>query len=390
MILDLPDSIWVAVPVYNNPGTLRDVVQRCLEICPRVVVVDDGSTSGDTSELLAGMPVTVLRHERNLGKGAALQTALRHVAARHAQWMVTVDADGQHDPADLRRFLPLMRAHPDSIIIGARDFKLANVPASSRFGRRFSNFWIRLETGVSVDDSQSGFRAYPVELLTRLPLHGKFYDFEVEVLVRAAWAGLKLLSVPITVWYPPAEERVSSFDKRRDNRRISLMHARLIGRRLAPWPVRRLVKRDYFTIWQILRSPRRCFLLLLRENSTPAGLAVSAGVGILLGTLPLIAMHSIAIVYVTARLNLNKLMALSSQTLCIPPFVPLLCIEVGHFLHYGRWLPLHTPQDLLIDPHWHLLHWLIGSLLLAPILGTLGLLATYAIAKRFSLDRGAL
>lgn len=382
MITDLQDSVWIVVPVYNNPGTLRDVVQGCLAAAPDVLVVDDGSTTGEAADLLAGMPVTVLRHARNKGKGAALLTGLRHVAARRGRWMVTIDADGQHDPADLGKFLPVMRAHPDAIIIGARDFSVPNVPASSRFGRKFSNFWIQLETGIRVDDSQSGFRAYPVALVNRLGLRGKFYDFEIEVLVRAAWAGLKLRSVPINVWYAPPAQRISSFDTRRDNRRISQMHARLIARRLMPWPTRRLVKRDVFTRWELLRNPRRCLLGLLRENSSPAGLSVSAGVGILLGALPLIAMHSVAIVYVTTRLSLNKLMALSSQTLCVPPFVPLLCIEVGHFMRFGRWLPLHTPQDLLIDPQWHLLHWLLGSLVVAPLLGLLGMLVTYGVAKR--------
>ncbi len=382
MMTEGQDSVWIAVPVYNNPTTLRAVVHRCLAVAPDVVVVDDGSTTGDAATLLAGLPVTVLRHDRNTGKGAALLTALHHVSARQARWMVTIDADGQHNPDDLGQFLPVMRAHPDSIIIGARDFSVPNVPASSRFGRKFSNFWIQLETGIRVDDSQSGFRAYPVTLINRLPLRGKYYDFEIEVLVRAAWAGLKLRSVPIGVWYAPPAERVSSFDAHRDNRRLALMHARLIGRRLTPWPTRRLVKRDYFTLWEILRNPRRCFLGLWRENSTPAGLSVSAGVGILLGALPLIAMHSVSIVYVTTRLNLNKLMALSSQTLCVPPFVPLLCIEVGHFMRHGRWLPLHTPQDLLIDPQWHLLHWLLGSLVVAPMLGLLGMLVTYGVARR--------
>ncbi len=387
---DPNNSVWIAVPVYNNPATLRDVVEHCLVQTPNVVVVDDGSTNGDAADLLAGIPVTILRHARNKGKGAALLTALHYISAQQGNWMVTIDADGQHDPADLPRFFPAMHNHPDSIIIGARDFATPNVPASSRFGRSFSNFWVQLETGIHVEDTQSGFRAYPVALIKKLPLRGTYYDFEIEVLVRAAWAGLKLRSVPISVWYAPPTERVSSFDSHRDNRRISRMHARLIGRRLLPWPIRRLVKRDYFTLWDLLQNPRRCFLGLLRENSSPVGLSVSAGVGILLGALPLIAMHSISIVYVTTRLNLNKLMALTSQTLCIPPFVPLFCIEVGHFMHRGRWLPLHTPQDLLIDPHWHLLHWLLGSLVVAPLLALLGMLATYGIAKGFSAPIAAL
>jgi glycosyltransferase involved in cell wall biosynthesis len=374
-------SVWCVVPVYNNPATVADVVRRCCDQLPNVLVVDDGSDQ-PVKELLGNLPATVLRHESNRGKGEALMTALRYVEEQGGEWMVVLDGDGQHLPEDLPNFFPMFGKYPTSILIGSRDFNAPNVPGSSRFGRSFSNFWVQLETGISLEDTQSGFRAYPVKLVSQLPLSSSHYDFEIEVLVRGAWAGLSLHSVPISVWYPPKEERVSNFDKKKDNLRLSRLHARLVGRRLVPWPVHRLVKRDLFSLWELLRSPRKCINLLLHENATPLGLAVAAGVGLILGTVPLIFVHSLAIIYVTARLNLNKVMALSIQNLCAPPVVPLLCIELGYFMHHGEFFVPGHPKTIFTEIDQHLFHWLTGSLVLAPLIGLLGGLVVYFIAKR--------
>jgi len=383
---DFLQSVWCVVPVYNNPETVADVVRRCCAVVPNVLVIDDGSDK-PVKDLLGDSPATVIRHETNRGKGEALLTALRQVREQGGAWMITLDADGQHHPEDLSLFFPMLEKKPAAIVVGSRDFDAPNIPKSSRFGRSFSNFWVQLETGIAVQDTQSGFRAYPVELISQLPLHGSFYDFEIEVLVRAAWAGLKLLSVDIHVWYPPKEERISSFHPRRDNLRLTKMHTRLVGRRLIPWPVHRLVKRDLFSVWDLLRNPRRCVQLLLHENASPLGLAVAAGVGLLLGTLPLVMVHTLVILYFSARLNLNKVMALSIQNLCAPPLVPILCIELGHLIHRGSFLVLDNPRSVFTDLNEHLFHWLIGSLILAPVIGIIGGLAIYFIAKHIQEHR---
>ena len=204
------DRIWCAVPVYNNADTVREVATGCRSRLPNVIVVDDGSTDADLRAMFGGTDITLLRHERNMGKGRAILTALEHVRAARGTHLLIVDGDGQHHPADIEKFLPVIRDNPTGIVIGCRDFSAQNVPDSSRFGRRFSNFWLRLEAGVVTRDSQSGFRAYPVELVSQLRTRGRRYDFEAEVLTRAAWAGLPLLDVDIGVHYPPAEERVSA------------------------------------------------------------------------------------------------------------------------------------------------------------------------------------
>jgi glycosyltransferase involved in cell wall biosynthesis len=364
--------IWCVIPVYNNKDTVEAVARECRARLPQVVIVDDGSTDADLAALFADSDITVLRHEENRGKGRAILTALSYVQDRGGRFMVTIDADGQHYPGDLEKFIPLLQDDETAIVIGCRNFEAENVPRASAFGRRFANFWLRLETGVSMDDCQSGFRAYPVGYLAQLDFKGSRFEFESEVLARAAWAGLKLKTVEIDVWYPEPGLRVSHFRPLLDNLRLSGMHARLIGRRLLPFPHRRLVPggESQFDPRALLH-PVELLKKLLKENATPGLLGVSAGVGTFLAVLPLISVHTIVILYVATRLQLNRVMAVSIQNLCMPPFVPMICIEVGYRMRYGRWLTDFSPQVIFGELHHRLFEWLLGSLVVAPIAAVL-------------------
>lgn len=371
-------DVWCVIPVYNNAATIADVARRCRERVANVLVVDDGSTDADLTALLRGTGIQVLRHRTNRGKGQALLTGLEHVALAGGRFMITLDGDAQHFPEDLDRFLPLL--DENTILVGARREVDGDMPRRSRFGRAFSDLWITIETGHRVEDTQSGFRAYPVRHLSRLRLHCRHYDFEVEVLTRALWAGLQVVNVPIRVWYAPAGQRLSHFRPFLDNLRISLVHTRLVGRRLVPWPRRRLVRRDR-DLACLFANPRAFIVRLLCENASPGGLALAAAVGVFLGALPLIGCHMIVILYVATRLNLNKVMALAIQNLCMPPFVPLVCIAVGYFARHGRVITNETLAGLARQPLDRLLEWFLGSLLVGPMLAVLCGAAVYGIAK---------
>jgi len=235
------NSIWCVIPVYNNGKTIRSVALACREVLMNVLVIDDGSTDVDLKTLLSDTDITVVRHPVNQGKGKALLTALDYVAAKSARYMITLDGDGQHKASDLNTFFPLIEYDEDTFVIGCRDFSRPNVPGKSKFGRNFANFWLRVETGVLIGDCQSGFRAYPVKHFLKLRLCGSYYDFETEALARAAWAGLNLRMVEIDVWYPEKDKRISSFRPFIDNLRISIMHSRLVLRRLLPVPHKKLI-----------------------------------------------------------------------------------------------------------------------------------------------------
>ncbi len=229
------NAIWCLIPVYNHAVTLRKVAKETLEHCPNLIVVDDGSTDAEIAEVLDGLNLVLLKHDRNLGKEAALKTGAREAKRRGAAFVITLDADGQHDPADIEKFLPLLDNKAPRIVVGARVFS-DSVPDRSKFGRGFSNFWVRFETGVDVRDTQSGFRAYPVEVLLEKSIASTHYAFETEVLVRAAWSGIEIVNVDVSVFYPDKDERISHFKVFKDNLRISLLHAKLTGERLFRGP----------------------------------------------------------------------------------------------------------------------------------------------------------
>ncbi|MEI6514651.1 MAG: DUF2062 domain-containing protein [bacterium] len=372
--------VWVVIPVYNNGATVREVGLGCLRELPNVVVVDDGSTDVDVAALFAGTRITVLKHDTNQGKGRAILTGLRYVGGRGGEFIITVDADGQHHPSDIPKFLPVIAAHPEAIVIGARNMDVPNVPWASRFGLKFSDFWVRLETGLQVRDTQSGFRAYPVKYIQQLAFFSARYDFEIEVLVRAAWAGLSVKTVDISVTYPEKGKRISHFRPYLDNLRFSYRHMVLVMRRLIPWPHRQLVKRESEELRMFLRHPTKFLRKMLSEHASPAELGMAAGVGVFLATLPILALHTVVIIYVTTRLRLNRVMAVAIQNLCMPPVVPFLCMELGYFMRHGKWLTDMTRETWVTQAPQRLWEWLLGSLIAAPVLGVIIGFLVYGVA----------
>ena len=382
----LPKTLLV-IPVYNHTGTLRSVAEKCLSEGFSVLVVDDGSTDGGL-DTVVDLPVVRHRFPSNRGKGVAILAAAKLAKRAGYEAIVTIDADGQHDPADARRLLETASASWPSIVIGARRMEDANAPRSSVFGRDFSNFWVRLECGHALPDSQSGYRLYPVDFL----LAGRFlstgFPFEVEVLVRAGWAGLPLLSVPVPVRYPPPGERVSHFHPFLDNVRLSCLHAWLVIRSLLPWPhPRRSPGEDAGLKMSEFLHPVRFFRRLSMEHSGAGELAVAVWVGIFLGALPIIPFGIAAIVYVSHRLHLNKLAGVAASNVCCAPFVPLACIEAGHFLRHGRFLFAFDRHVLLGEIHLRLWEWLLGALVIGPILGSAGALLTYIVVRSLRANR---
>ena len=382
-------KVFVVVPVYNHADTLRQVVEAVLQHHPLVLVVDDGSTDGG-AETLADLPVELLSHSHNLGKGAALLSAAEWGLRQGLTHMVSIDADGQHDPEDLPKFLTAINENRQALIVGHRDFVQSSIPGSSRFGRKFSNFWLRLQTGSQLKDSQSGFRAYPLFIFQHLNFWTRRYNFEIEVLVRSAWAGVELRDIDISVYYPPGDERISHFRSFMDNWRLTLLNTHLTLRSIVPWPHRKVLgvhQGDSERIKGLsVIHPLRSIRQLLQENSSPKQLAVAAGVGVLLGALPLLFCHTIAILFVCGFFRLNKVAAISSSQLCMPPLVPALCIEVGYFLRHGEWLTEFSLQTLGYQAMQRLYEWLLGSLLLAPLLAIIVAGLTYLLATAISRD----
>jgi len=214
------------IPVYNHAASVGRVVRETATRLSPVLVVDDGSTDG-SGEAAEAAGAELIRHPVNQGKGEALLTAMNEAARRGFTHVVTLDADGQHDPSDIPDLLAEARAHRDGIVIGHRRMAGARAPMANRIGRHISNFWVALEGLAYVADAQCGYRVYPVATVLGLPLRTRGYEFEIEVLVRAARQCLPLRNVPVQVVYDTPEGRVTHFDQWRDNLRLSRLNAEL-------------------------------------------------------------------------------------------------------------------------------------------------------------------
>ena len=228
----------IVIPAYNHGIRVRGVVQKCLQLRLPVIVVDDGSTDSTRDVLASLSGVMVIRHERNQGKGASLLTGFAE-ALQFADWAVTIDADGQHDAEDIPSLISLIsgiRAFPEGqrpLVIGKREeMEQGNVPWTSRWGRRFANFWVWTSCGRWLSDAQSGFRVYPLPETLRLGTRARRYQFEVEVLVRAVWRGIPIIEAPVHAIYGPREDRVSHFRPWLDFWRNTKTFTKLIATRI--------------------------------------------------------------------------------------------------------------------------------------------------------------
>ena len=213
----------VIVPVYNNAKTIKDVVQRALKFCEDVIVVDDGSTDG-SSESLEKLGAVVVRYKDNRGKGYALKTGFKEAKARGFERAITIDADGQHFPEDIPVFAAQAKEDPDAMLVGSRNLQMENMPGGNTFANKFSNFWFRLQTGVNLPDTQSGFRLYQLNRIGGLHLLTYRYEAELELLVFQCWKGVRMRPVGIRVYYPPEGERVTHFRPFWDFFRISVLN----------------------------------------------------------------------------------------------------------------------------------------------------------------------
>ncbi|MCR4302085.1 MAG: glycosyltransferase [Sulfuricaulis sp.] len=227
----------VVIPAYNESSTIRDVVRRVLALSQHVIVVDDGSVDG-TGEAIADLPIVLLRNEKNSGKAACLWRGMQHAMEKGVDAVITLDADGQHQPEDIPRFLEMAHRHPDHIIIGSRLADSGAFPRRRYYANKVANFWISWAAGYYIKDSQSGFRLYPKSLLNNKELvvnrvHG--FVFESEILIEAVRRGVYSLNLPISAIYK-SNARASHFRPVLDIVRITRMVAwRLISRGLYPW-----------------------------------------------------------------------------------------------------------------------------------------------------------
>jgi len=227
-------DVIVVVPTYNNPLSIKAVIADILNHGYKVIVSDDGSDVPVASlyENTSTENIYFVRHESNQGKGEAIISAAKKAKELGYTHILSMDGDGQHLASQAPKLIEVIE--DETIIIGARNFNLDNVPLGSKFGRWFSNMWACWDTGYTITDSLSGYRIYPVSIIG-LPIESHRFDWEMEVLVRHADAGKKIKEVVIECYYPLAEERVSHFRKVEDTVAIVWVHIQILPFKWLKW-----------------------------------------------------------------------------------------------------------------------------------------------------------
>ncbi|MCD4814740.1 glycosyltransferase family 2 protein [bacterium] len=270
----------VMIPTYNHFKFLPAVIEKVRQQGLPVIVVDDGSTDSSQSFLSGLTDIEVITFSKNRGKGSALAAGLRRAGKRGYALAVCIDADGQHDPKDIPRMIAAAKNRLDTLVIGAREYGQETAPRKSRFGRVFSNFWIWIETGKNMADTQSGFRLYPVAAMNQLKIRASRYGWEVEALARAVWGGLQVISIPVAVSY--AAKKDSHFRVGRDFFLVSCTNAYLVLRRLMPFGFRKVVTQEK-VVWPKSWKEKSRFLwqhYLWQTDQTPGEKALAIGIGV--------------------------------------------------------------------------------------------------------------
>ncbi len=219
----------VIVPTYNNERTIVDVLRRIRAYTCNIIVVNDGSTPETLSVIHAAFSSEelpdIVDYTPNRGKGYALMQGFRSALELGYRYAVTIDSDGQHFPEDIPDVMNCHLANKEALVVGSRNLTADNMPSKNTFANKFSNFWFHFQTGIQLEDTQSGFRLYPLE---NINLHWPItprYEAELELLVFSAWRGVPVVSVPVRVYYPPEGERVSHFRPFWDFFRISILNS---------------------------------------------------------------------------------------------------------------------------------------------------------------------
>lgn len=243
---EITRSYWVVIPAYNEAETVRDVATRARQCCANVIVVDDGSTDG-TSRAVAGLDVTVLRNEENLGKAGSLARGFEHGLAHGAVGVITLDADGQHAPEEIPLFVTKSLNVPSAFLIGARRREQRKASFWRYAANRIADFWVGWAAGQPIEDSQSGFRLYPASLLRQVDLkhdRTRSFVFESEMVIEAARRGFVCRNVSVSV-RRRSGPRPSHFRPLLDIARITRMVAwKLLSRGMYPMGLYRVIARQ--------------------------------------------------------------------------------------------------------------------------------------------------
>lgn len=378
-----PLKVCVIIPTYNNQRTLKRLIDSVLEQSPYVIIVNDGSTDS-TSEILKNYEhLTQIHHPKNAGKGIALRNGFKKALELGYDYAITIDSDGQHFASDIPNFLEEIEANGESLLIGSRNMKHESVPGKSSFGNTFSNFWFWFETGIRLEDTQSGYRLYPLRKIPKKYFTNKF-EFEIEVIVRSAWKGIRVKNIPIQVLYDPTE-RVSHFRPFKDFTRISILNTVLVVIALLY-----IKPRDFFR--KLKKKGFKKFLLenILESDDSNAKKALSIALGVFVGISPFWGFQTVIVLFLAVLFKLNKAISFAFSNISFPPLIPFIIygsLKIGGFFVSSQTPLLLTSALTFEDVKNNIAQYLIGSFILASLSAVIFGLSGYLLLTFFSTFR---
>ena len=356
-------KVCVIVPTYNNEKTLKRVLDSVLPYTSNIIIVNDGSTDTTASILKDYSQLVQIQHVKNSGKGVALRNGFKKAIELNYNYAITIDSDGQHYASDIPTFIAAIEKEPNSLLIGSRNMTQEDVPKKSSFGNKFSNFWFWFETGIKLEDTQSGYRLYPLQLIPKKYFTTKF-ELEIEIIVRSAWKGISVKNIPIQVLYDPTE-RVSHFRPFQDFTRISILNTVLVLITLLY-----IKPRDFFFSFK-RKGIKRFFLEnILHSDDSNAKKALSIALGVFIGISPFWGFHTIIVLALATVLRLNKVIAFAFSNISFPPFIPFIIygsLKAGSYFVATSAPLLFDKSITLAAIQNHLQQYLIGSFVLATI-----------------------
>lgn len=372
------------MPTYNNHKTLQRVINGVLEYTSNLIVVNDGCTDNTQEILSKYTKLTTLHLPVNQGKGNALSVGLKKAEELGFEYAITIDSDGQHYPKDIPLFLETLHysTNKDLLLIGARNLNANGMPRKNTFANKFSNFWFWAETGTQLEDTQSGFRLYPVKKVNKLKLFTTKYEFEIEVIVKASWNDVEVKNIPINVLYDK-DERVSHFRPFKDFVRISLLNTYLVFIALLYIKPRNLIR-------SIKKKGLKKFFyedfLANTDSNTKKSLSISLGTFI--GLSPFWGFQTFLAIFLASIFKLNKVISFTFSNVSIPPFIPFIIygsLKVGGFLLNKKFSLNFSEIDSNFNIKTHLLQYIVGSFTLAIIgsivFGLIGYITLLAYKK---------
>ncbi len=373
----------VLVPTYNNHKTISKVLEGILLFSEGgdVIVINDGSTDQTKNVLESfGSKIIVLDHFPNVGKGFSLRKGFDEAIRLGFEHAITIDSDGQHFPQDIPKFLDASMEEPNSLIMGARNMKQDDVPGKSSFGNKFSNFWFWLETGISLPDTQTGFRLYPLKPLSKISLFTTKFETEIEIIVKLAWRFVSVKSVEVKILYD-YEDRISHFRPFKDFTRISILNTYLVVLTILFYLPRRAIlkifdKKTWVMVWNEF----------IKTDESNFSKSISIGFGVFIGIFPIWGFQLLVGIPLAILFRMNKALFVAAAHISFPPMIPVIIFLSYHTGKYfvEESIRLNSLVNVSLETiDMHIKQYYIGAVLFAIAAGILSFLLSIVLFSIF-------